>query len=408
MRRSHRKSRLGCSECKKRHMRCDESRPACLNCTRAQRSCSFLSSGASRPAQPHSQHRDLTAASSSEPYNASSASPSPDPTSGPDAHQKHFTLRHLELMHHFEHHMANDMQIYNTLMYDACQLALVEGFASRYVMDQVLAIAAAHKASTLTDAQARQAYHLEATSLQTRAVALFTAETADAGIPSDKAMAAFTFASFLGLHVLYDLTQIEDATWANPTLGLDQFTHYFKLLQGIRKIATPIWDQVSERVGCDVRMWDVSKRDLSASARAAERRSSECSQLLALLDISDVTAASREVLRVAIDALIDMFESGHQHGRWVIIAQEWPTRATPEYNELVARRRPEALVVLAHFSVLLHRGRDFWCVGDAGSRLFRCIKMHLGEYWAKWLEWPEQQLQLSPARSVLAAQAISK
>ncbi|KAF4126368.1 Fungal Zn(2)-Cys(6) binuclear cluster domain [Geosmithia morbida] len=40
-RRSHRKSRNGCIECKRRHIRCDEGRPACTNCTIAERNCSF-------------------------------------------------------------------------------------------------------------------------------------------------------------------------------------------------------------------------------------------------------------------------------------------------------------------------------------------------------------------------------
>lgn len=40
-RRSHRKSRNGCVECKRRHIRCDERRPACANCTIAERTCLF-------------------------------------------------------------------------------------------------------------------------------------------------------------------------------------------------------------------------------------------------------------------------------------------------------------------------------------------------------------------------------
>ncbi|KZL73098.1 C6 finger domain protein [Colletotrichum tofieldiae] len=40
-RRSHRKSRLGCQQCKKRKIKCDEARPSCLNCVRRDADCSF-------------------------------------------------------------------------------------------------------------------------------------------------------------------------------------------------------------------------------------------------------------------------------------------------------------------------------------------------------------------------------
>lgn len=40
-RRSHRKSRNGCLECKRRHIRCDEARSGCTNCQIAERTCSY-------------------------------------------------------------------------------------------------------------------------------------------------------------------------------------------------------------------------------------------------------------------------------------------------------------------------------------------------------------------------------
>ncbi|PVH70614.1 hypothetical protein DL98DRAFT_521511 [Cadophora sp. DSE1049] len=43
-RRTHRKSRLGCQPCKQRKIKCDESRPVCLNCTRREIGCSFPAS----------------------------------------------------------------------------------------------------------------------------------------------------------------------------------------------------------------------------------------------------------------------------------------------------------------------------------------------------------------------------
>lgn len=41
-RRGHKKSRNGCLECKRRHMKCDETRPQCANCTTVHRACQYL------------------------------------------------------------------------------------------------------------------------------------------------------------------------------------------------------------------------------------------------------------------------------------------------------------------------------------------------------------------------------
>ncbi|KAI0428531.1 putative Zn(II)2Cys6 transcription factor [Xylaria sp. FL1042] len=42
LRRQHTKSRNGCSECKRRHVRCDEQRPSCTNCIKAKRKCEYI------------------------------------------------------------------------------------------------------------------------------------------------------------------------------------------------------------------------------------------------------------------------------------------------------------------------------------------------------------------------------
>ncbi|KXJ86057.1 hypothetical protein Micbo1qcDRAFT_168867, partial [Microdochium bolleyi] len=49
MGRGHTKSRFGCRECKQRHVKCDESRPSCVNCTTVKRHCSFLTTGTATP-----------------------------------------------------------------------------------------------------------------------------------------------------------------------------------------------------------------------------------------------------------------------------------------------------------------------------------------------------------------------
>ncbi|KAI1748036.1 hypothetical protein F4782DRAFT_518919 [Xylaria castorea] len=62
-RRSARKSRYGCQECKQRHVKCDETRPSCANCLIRKSPCSFaFISCISLPALPNIANTRTTTA----------------------------------------------------------------------------------------------------------------------------------------------------------------------------------------------------------------------------------------------------------------------------------------------------------------------------------------------------------
>ncbi|KAI0098605.1 hypothetical protein F4776DRAFT_676649 [Hypoxylon sp. NC0597] len=63
------------------------------------------------------------------------------------------------------------------------------------------------------------------------------------------------------------------------------------------------------------------------------------------------------------------------------------------YVRLLGDRRPEALVVLAHWAVYLHRCRGFWAFRDTGDRyLIRAICGELRDRWKEWLSVPLQAI----------------
>lgn len=71
----------------------------------------------------------------------------------------------------------------------------------------------------------------------------------------------------------------------------------------------------------------------------------------------------------------------------------WPLIIPVEFTDLLAQRRPEALVILAHWAVLLIHHRELWFVGNAARFIIESVKKHLGQYWEPWLEWPRSQLK---------------
>ena len=66
--------------------------------------------------------------------------------------------------------------------------------------------------------------------------------------------------------------------------------------------------------------------------------------------------------------------------------------ASPEYLKLLTERRPEAMVLLGYYAVVLHHRRRSWVIGDAGRLLITSLSSNLGQHWSSLLEWPKQQI----------------
>ncbi|KAK0766063.1 hypothetical protein N5P37_002005 [Trichoderma harzianum] len=259
-RRSHRKSRNGCSECKRRHIRCDERRPACTNCTIAERACSFPPARQPQsqleplpppqlphsPADSHLSRKSQHSPSSCEPDHPvpwppcgpdpSSTSPesvlgagryrfAPAPPAGPQTLPSFtesftntayhppvppaslFTAEHLMLFHHLSDAMS-DCILARGQVKVVLDVAIRHLIDAPYLIDQLLALSALHVAFTTKPGEMPlngtvASFRNQATELQTRALSSFTRITAM--VPADDTATCvprFLFASLLSNQVL--------------------------------------------------------------------------------------------------------------------------------------------------------------------------------------------------------------
>ncbi|KAI1417255.1 hypothetical protein F5Y13DRAFT_152358 [Hypoxylon sp. FL1857] len=253
-------------------------------------------------------------------------------------------------------------------------------------MDQLLALSAAHK-STLHEDR-KSLFQTEATRLQTRALAEFNA--ANAEISDQNCLAMFMFSVFLGHQVLFDTFSCLD----NLSMVLDKFVQCLSLHRGICTIASRSWSDIESRMYAHL-----SIDSAPTESSQCSHQSGECADLLELIRRSDLSSPASEAYSGAIDALQLIFDRQRSEEssetRRITVIQEWPVRISTDYIALLDQRRPEALVILAYYAVLLHRARDYWAVGDAGDFLIRSIGHQLGVYWDKWLQWPKQAVGLS-------------
>lgn len=389
MRRSHKKSRYGCRECKQRHSKCDESRPACRNCTNANRHCSYLLPSRASPAASFSVIALDSPGTSASQTTTAVSTPSPNSVSS-DIHAERYSLLHLELLHHFGSVLLNDLPLARGRGDSQALLTIIheEAKSAPFLMDELLAISAAHRSTVAQDQRDRQAHLTEATKLQTRALNLYN--QAPTAISEENCVAMFLFSAFLAQQVLFETFAVRSSL---PAL-LDKLTQCLRLHRGIATVTGSSWPYLKSRLE------PLFGHEVMEGAGSSEGVGSECAELLNLLSSStdnQLDDSAREACITAVKTLQRMFDTrrnmemaGYQCVNSAV--SEWPVRVPIEYIQLVHQRRPEALLVLAHYAVLLHMARDYWAVGDVGAFIIRSVSDHLGDYWAAWLEWPNQCL----------------
>jgi hypothetical protein len=79
----------------------------------------------------------------------------------------------------------------------------------------------------------------------------------------------------------------------------------------------------------------------------------------------------------------------------VSILYAWPIKVPSAFLVMVKEFKPEALIVLAHYSLLLNRAEQIWFMQGMSRRLLQTIHSKLGKEWQSWIAWPLQNLVLA-------------
>lgn len=70
----------------------------------------------------------------------------------------------------------------------------------------------------------------------------------------------------------------------------------------------------------------------------------------------------------------------------------WIHLVPERYMALLSTRQPGALVIFAHYAVLLRRGEHYWFLGGLAERILRVAEAMVPGEWGVWLEWPREQI----------------
>lgn len=70
----------------------------------------------------------------------------------------------------------------------------------------------------------------------------------------------------------------------------------------------------------------------------------------------------------------------------------FPKQDPAAFSQLIKRRVPQALVLLAFYCVLLDVLDSRWWISGWASRVLRDVLSSLEEPWRQWIEWPVQSV----------------
>jgi len=417
----HKKSRLGCAQCKKRHVKCDEHKP-CSNCVRHGVACSLAggpivqredtkrrtsaaSQNSSETSRTASDSREIsfrsTLVGSISSGNGVSISETTPPQSqpspftvltglidrpSPGAHDENWMLD-LELMHHYlshtryiltEHDNVDGLRIWQEEMPKVA-------FSSHYCMHALLGFSALHKA-TLQPSQARVLRTCAVDHLD-KALVLYrehgqrsTAENANAKFVFTWLVALFAYA-------------------IPPSVPpIDAITELFLLVKGIDTVLGETWFWVSQGPFAQVLAAGPQTPITmpAASHILPENFDVGLNHLDYMLGIEIMMPDDRRTCALILGELKQAYD--------VVLRQQgncsvssilcFPKQDSAPYSQLIKRRVPQALVILAHYCVLLDVLDSRWWIHGWSSRVLRDIMGTIEDKWQPWIEWPVQSVLL--------------
>jgi len=74
------------------------------------------------------------------------------------------------------------------------------------------------------------------------------------------------------------------------------------------------------------------------------------------------------------------------------LIQTWPMHVDPLFLEMCDSMDPVALIILAHYAVMVHTRRNVWFFERWPPVLLRDLEQRLGHEWREYLEWPRSMI----------------
>ncbi|KAL4749325.1 hypothetical protein BDW72DRAFT_214131 [Aspergillus terricola var. indicus] len=358
-RRAHQKSRNGCQQCKRRKVKCDESKPMCNKCKTYGVDCSFML-----------------------PPQAGEAATSPEPPRGFGKPQAPASA----LLHHYTTSTAYTFSKHPALQ-TLWRIDVPEiGFTTPYALRAILALSALHLAVLRREKKA--IYISQASEHHDVALRLATPEISK--ISHENATPLFFFSALLSF-----ICCVKPLRLGNFLLWEDhEIADWLLLIKGTGTIVESASESL--KAGPLGIMFSVHRH--TDSQPAVQHQFLEDLRHFILDEVKD--GHEREVYCAAIGHLSDCFTICLNNG-WRLETADvfmWLLRIPHDFLFLLNGHQPHAMVIIAYFCVLLHQLERMWWMKNWGTHILSQIHHLLPEpIYKAWLQWPMEQIGFLPS-----------
>ena len=298
-------------------------------------------------------------------------------------------LRHLELMHYYTAFTSlsiSDMAAFKPIWQEAVPK---EAQSHPFLMHGMLALAALHIAHDRP--QAKDIY--TAVALKHYNVALVSFRTSLKQVTEENCTALFGFSALL---IILSLAFAQSHPSTQDMSAIEELIQTFTLLRGVRVVLQSAMQWVAQ--GPLGALLNRSVTLQYALPKHSVRLPPDFIEALDRLDgyneRRSETADRHKVYSVAINAIRVCLKKIEDNPCDNAAALNWLVFLESSYVSALKTNQPLALVILAHYGVVLHGLLEHWFVQDWGVRLIEVVYMNLGEEWKSLVHWPMEQVEL--------------
>lgn len=164
----------------------------------------------------------------------------------------------------------------------------------------------------------------------------------------------------------------------------------FRLIQGVAGVLESSRDMVRQGILGEFMRCDAVKQ---GGTELLQRTTEELLRFSSQLDASSVGLQVKDTIDRAIAGMEDSIGKSSTASPELTFAITWPMALEGEYLDLLRRLDPTALVILAHYCVILDAaGSKFWFMQGWGQRIMGAILGSLGPAWHESIKWPMQRV----------------
>ncbi|GIK02076.1 hypothetical protein Aspvir_006119 [Aspergillus viridinutans] len=367
----------GCIQCRSRRVKCGNEQPRCSHCMKRHIVCHYMPSWQYLRSTSTQNRAPMDSLPSISVLTCVAQSQSQMSPTGPSVAKDNLNVHDLELMMQWCTKTYRSIS-HNSNVESIWQTAIPrEAMQHPALMHSILALSALHLASS-TGGSMHERYIK--TAKTHKDLALLGFKETFTNIDQSNCDAAFALSSLLTISSLaFPLIAGQSQT----NTALDDLCQAFQVARNSMNVLAQIADKVRsgelkpllEKDECGPKMPDTSRLAIMSlsmtNSQLANRNPKH----------------ERETFEATIGQLGESLEKLVQGEEASIVAFQWMYHIPPRFIDLVHERHPFALVILAHYAVVLHFMRSRWWMGEWGTRIIQQIGRLLDFQWQQSISW---------------------